>query len=156
MIRFRALQKLSLRENCDSVCEVDHFWTMAVDHAQCCSFEDRDATNTAESEFELDFDPTQNSCCRRDQLQRRSELRAKEALQGVDRVDLRTRLENRVLGRRPAEEDLADDSGSSFGDLESGSDDGRMGRFLSSHALGKSRKTDCHPLVELVSLRILL
>jgi len=93
---------------------------MAVDHSHCCEPETGDATTTGlDPEYELDFDPTLNSCCERDRAKHSFELKAKAALQRVDRVDLRTRLETGVLGRRPQE--CIEGSESSIGDPESDS-----------------------------------
>ena len=99
--------------------------TMADDHSHCCHLpveNNRDAE--LDPEFELDFDPTLSSCCERDQVNRRYELRAKQALKRVDRVDLRTRLENSVLGTRLEGRDLQDGSESSLGNSESGLEEG--------------------------------
>jgi len=96
---------------------------MAVDHSHCCEPETGDATTTGlDPEYELDFDPTLNSCCERDRAKHSFELKAKAALQRVDRVDLRTRLETGVLGRRPQE--CIEGSESSIGDPESDSHEG--------------------------------
>ena len=100
---------------------------MAIDHSNCCQFPTENVTDAElDPEFELDFDPTLNSCCERDRANQRYELRAKEALKRVDRVDLRTRLENSVLGSRPGDTTLQDGSESSLGTSEGSLEEGRV------------------------------
>ena len=83
----------------------------------CCT--EAPESKPGQSAIAEPIDATLSSCCRRDALEQRRVARAKEALLGVDRVDLRTRLHNGVL-KRPSSthSDTASDIDSLVSDEE--------------------------------------